>query len=69
MQMCLGIGKDKVKRVDCFPVGAERGPIISWYKYNFFLFRLLVVLELATGSFLIKWKANFIGVVQKIFAK
>ena len=61
--------KDKVKRVDGFPVGAKRGPISSWYKYNFFLFRLLVVLELATGSFLIKWKVDFFGVLHKSFAK
>ena len=78
MHICLGIGhmpersmatKDKVKRVDGFPVGAKRGPLSSWYEYNFFLFRLLVVLEIATGSFLIKWKVNLIGFVHKIFAK
>ena len=60
--------KDKVKRVGGFSVGTNN-LLVYINKYNSFLFRLLLVLELATGSFLIKWKVKLIGVVQKIFAK
>ena len=60
--------KDKVKRVGGFSVGTNN-LLVYIYKYNSFLFRLLLVLELATGSFLIKWKVNLIGFVHKIFAK